>query len=132
MNRKIYIISILAFFMLFFSCNKKQLREKPPHLVSQETVKNMLIDVYMIESMVNAAPLEVDKKEYANSLYNELLKKYNVDKEQLNSFVAYYLSNKEDADEVFQAVNDRLDAMKIEIDNEEHAEKLIDSIEIVL
>ena len=88
------ILLLLAVLMLFSGCgNKKQVMEKPDHLINRITLVNILAESYLIESTLQMTPSDTISKEVlAQQYYKNLFDRYHITNEQFESSIAYYVS----------------------------------------
>lgn len=103
MNKlKTYVMALLAAMFLFPSCNsKKQVMEKPDHLINRITLVNILAESYLIESTLQVVPSDsIGKDELARRYYKDLFDRYHITGEQFESSIAYYISEEKSAEKL--------------------------------
>lgn len=88
--------------MLFSGCgNKKQVMEKPDHLINRITLVNILAESYLIESTLQMTPSDTISKEVlAQQYYKNLFDRYHITNEQFESSIAYYVSEEKSAEKL--------------------------------
>lgn len=96
------ILLLLAVLMLFSGCgNKKQVMEKPDHLINRITLVNILAESYLIESTLQMTPSDTISKEVlAQQYYKNLFDRYHITNEQFESSIAYYVSEEKSAEKL--------------------------------
>ena len=108
MNKiKTILIALVAFLTCFSGCNsKKQVMEKPDHLINRITLVNILADSYLIESTLQITPVDsvIGKTEMARLYYKDLFDRYQITNEQFESSVAYYISEEKSAEKLLNDV----------------------------
>lgn len=104
MNKiKTISIALIAFLTCFSSCNsKKQVMEKPEHLINRITLVNILAESYLIESTLQMTPADsiYGKSDLARLYYKDLFDRYQITNEQFESSVAYYVSEEKSAEKL--------------------------------
>lgn len=93
---------LLAAGVLFSACNsKKQVMEKPDHLINRITLVNILADSYLIESTLQMTGSDtISKDDLARLYYKDLFDRYHITNEQFESSVAYYISEEKSAEKL--------------------------------
>ena len=94
---------LVAVAVLFSGCNsKKQVMEKPDHLINRITLVNILADSYLIESTLQMSGRidTISKDELARLYYKDLFDRYQITNEQFESSVAYYISEEKSAEKL--------------------------------
>lgn len=107
-------------FFLFFigfcflvSCEQKAI-EKPDNLIEKEKMDDIIYDLTLLQAMRGSyqATLDSNKVDVANYIY----KKYKIDSLQFANSNRYYASDVAAYNRMFNRVNERLIANKIEAD----------------
>ena len=93
---------LLAAGVFFTACNsKKQVMEKPDHLINRITLVNILAESYLIESTLQLTkPDSIGKSDLARLYYKDLFDRYQITNEQFESSVAYYISEEKSAEKL--------------------------------
>ena len=93
---------LVAVAVLFSGCNsKKQVMEKPDHLINRITLVNILADSYLIESTLQMTGSDtISKDDLARLYYKDLFDRYHITNEQFESSVAYYISEEKSAEKL--------------------------------
>ena len=93
---------LVAVAVLFSGCNsKKQVMEKPDHLINRITLVNILADSYLIESTLQMTGNDtISKDDLARLYYKDLFDRYQITNEQFESSVAYYISEEKSAEKL--------------------------------
>ena len=109
-----YLLIIIAT-LLFFGCQDVKKPEKPQNLISQETMADILTDIYIS----NAARSVNNKllKEYNIKLDSVIYKKYEIDSLQFVESNAYYSSNLKTYTKIISSVEERLKLLQEEKDS---------------
>lgn len=107
MKTKVLLIILLALSLLV-SCNKKQLQKKPAQLIPVEKMTDIIAESYLIESMINFSSGDSSKQALTQNLYADLFRKYGITKEQYISSITYYLSEKDQANEILTESSEKL------------------------
>ena len=96
------ILFVLTVLVLFSGCkSKKQVMEKPEHLINRITLVNILAESYLIESTLQmSAPDSIGKNDLARLYYKDLFDRYHITNEQFESSVAYYISEEKSAEKL--------------------------------
>ena len=99
------VLVFLAAGVLFSACNsKKQVMEKPDHLINRITLVNILAESYLIESSLHMLPPDsIGRNDLARLYYKDLFDRYNITNEQFESSVAYYISEEKSAEKLLNA-----------------------------
>jgi len=103
MNKISHIIILFWIFATLLSgCgNKKQVMEKPDHLINRITLVNILAESYLIESTLQMTPPDTISKEVlAQQYYKDLFDRYHITNEQFESSIAYYVSEEKSAEKL--------------------------------
>lgn len=118
--RKVLYIS---FCFLFFACQHIVKPEKPEDLIPEDTMVELLAEIYL----GNAARTVDNTTMRKNGVKVDsfLFKKYNVDSLQFAKSNAYYASNLDTYNAIFQKIEQKLQALKTEEDNQK---LLLDSL----
>jgi len=126
MNKiKTILIASISFLTCFSGCNsKKQVMEKPDHLINRITLVNILADSYLIESTLQITPVDsvIGKTEMARLYYKDLFDRYQITNEQFESSVAYYISEEKSAEKLLNDVAALIVSKKSEMTMPENVE----------
>ena len=98
----IFIASLVSLACLSGCNSKKQVMEKPDHLINRITLVNILADSYLIESTLQMSGRidTISKDELARLYYKDLFDRYQITNEQFESSVAYYISEEKSAEKL--------------------------------
>ena len=122
MKKALYILSFL---LLFFGCQDIKRPEKPKNLISEATMVDVLVEVYL-----GNAARSVDNVAMRNKgvkIDSFLFKKYNIDSLQFAKSNAYYASDLNTYNAIFQQIKLKLEALKTE---ENNRKLLLDSLKL--
>jgi hypothetical protein len=110
---------------LFFACQHIEKPEKPENLIPEDTMVELLAEVYL-----GNAARSIDNKTMRKKgvkIDSFLFKKYNVDSLQFAKSNAYYASDLNKYNAIFQKIEAKLEALK----TEENTRKLrVDTLKI--
>ena len=119
MNKRflnILLISTILGIVAFSSCDGSKnspKTQKPDNLISKEKITDIMLDVYIVESVIYLKSQRgIDIGLYATVYYNSTFKKHNVTRKQFTSSLAYYLETDNNASSLFLDVINRLVAMQ--------------------
>ena len=95
---------VAAFILLTFSCKQKSV-ETPGHILEKEELVNVQVDLYMVEAAHNMNVLKPDSadSEY-KVLFETVLKKHNITREDYESSLRYYAIDNESLNEIYDSV----------------------------
>lgn len=100
--QKIFIISIILY---LFSCGYNAKPEKPQNIISEDTLKLILIDMHLAGSIINNSN---ETGLYQNKLKtkytNDIFKKYHIDSIIYDSTIKYYSHNPELFDKLYEEI----------------------------
>jgi len=102
-----------VFTLIFFGlltitgCHKKQIMDKPAHLIPYDKLVNIIVDSYLIESYVYMAPNDSDKEEMTKALYYDMFKRYKVTKDEFVSSIDYYFGDEDIANKMMTEASKR-------------------------
>lgn len=107
-KRNLILLFILLATLLMFGChNKRQVQEKPDHLISRNTMVNLIADCYIIESSIQTLTGDtIDKNTLSRQYYKELFNRYGVTREQFISSVEYYIGEESSAEKILSDASD--------------------------
>ena len=98
---RISLVLLAALTILAGCKSKKQVMEKPDHLISRITLVNILAESYIIESTLQFSPTDsIPKDELARQYYKDLFDRYHITNEQFESSIAYYVSEEKSAEKL--------------------------------
>ena len=96
--------------------SKKQVMEKPDHLINRITLVNILAESYIIESYLQVAPIDsIPKDELARRYYKGLFDRYKITNEQFESSIAYYISEEKSAEKLLNDASALIVSKKSEL-----------------
>lgn len=93
----------------FLACESKVDYQKPEKFIPKEQMIELLLDMHMAVGSSNLQNLKLEKNRNYMSLVYE---KYGVDSTQFKLNNIYYTSNIDEYEEIFEAVEQRLDKLK--------------------
>ena len=115
MKKLFYIV----FCLFFFGCQHIERPEKPENLIPEATMVEILSEVYLGNAARN-----IDNKTMRKTgvkIDSFLFKKYAIDSLQFAKSNAYYASNLDTYNAIFQKIEQKLESLK----NEENSRKLL-------
>ncbi|MCB0806064.1 MAG: DUF4296 domain-containing protein [Bacteroidales bacterium] len=117
-----YVIFI-AFIFLIQACTQKvEVSEvKPENLIPRDSMVDILVDMQIMESILmieqkRGSHSEVNEKKY--ELYNDILEKHNISKEEFDSSFVYYQNDLKVLDEIYADAITKLSKMKTNVNLE--------------
>jgi len=103
---KLLTITIL---LIVFACNKKTKYNESNFIIPPDTMVNIIKDIHLAEAYI--AYMQTTNSNTQNitiNTYNNLLKKHNISKQQLDSNLKYYANNPILLKEIYQKVVNEL------------------------
>ncbi len=101
----LYAICVLSLFSVFLiSCKQKSV-ETPGHILKKKELVDVQVDLYLVEAAHNMNVLKPDSAdtEYKN-LFETVMKKHNINKEDYESSLRYYAIDNESLNEIYDSV----------------------------
>ncbi|WP_255696405.1 DUF4296 domain-containing protein [Solitalea lacus] len=95
----------LLLILTIWSCSNKN---KPSDLIPKEKMKNILMDMHLVESRSFRISNSDSAKRVTKASYQFIFKKYKIDTAQLRSSLEYYLSEPELLDNMYEQMIDSL------------------------
>jgi len=106
-----YIIFLSVFFM---GCTSNTIIKKPDHLIPKNQMVDLLTDMIIASGAENIKNIDLER----NVNYFPLVfEKYGIDSTRFKESNYYYTSKIDDHEEILKKVDERLKAMKKEIDD---------------
>ncbi len=104
---KIYLLIITIF--ITFACNKNNKNPDNNIILNPDTMANIIKDIHITEAYIAYMQTSNSNTQY-NTIYayNNLLKKHNISKQQLDSNLKYYANNPIILKEIYQKVINEL------------------------
>ncbi len=103
------------FFIFLISCKQKSV-ETPGHIMEKKELVNLQVDLYMVEAAHNMNVLKQDSadSEY-KILFETILKKHNVTRDDYESSLRYYAIDNESLNEIYDSVMVKLTKLENEV-----------------
>lgn len=112
MKKISYIIFLGIFFM---GCTSNTIIKKPNHLIPKDQMVDLLTDLLIASGAENIKNIDLER----NVNYFPLVfEKYGIDSTRFKESNYYYTSKIDDHEEILKKVDERLKAMKKELDDE--------------
>ncbi|MBK5209583.1 MAG: DUF4296 domain-containing protein [Flavobacteriaceae bacterium] len=112
MKKISYIIFLGIFFM---GCTSNTIIKKPDHLIPKDQMVDLLTDLLIASGAENIKNIDLER----NVNYFPLVfEKYGIDGTRFKESNYYYTSKIDDHEEILKKVDERLKAMKKELDDE--------------
>lgn len=102
MRRLILLIAIVLFYT---ACNQNKL---PKGVIEKDEMLNVMLDMQLTDASLNQVFNNDTMKMYANSRYNYLFKKYNIDSATFSNSLKYYSMDPVELDSMYSLVSDSL------------------------
>lgn len=95
---------LAALVVLVFSCKQKSV-ETPGHILEKKQLVDVQVDLYLVEAAHNMNVLKPDSAdtEY-KTLFETVMKKHNINKEDYESSLRYYAIDNESLNEIYDSV----------------------------
>lgn len=103
------LMILFLIIITFLACESKVDYQKPEKFIPKEQMIELLLDMHMAVGSSNLPNLKLEKNRNYMSLVYE---KYGVDSTQFKLNNIYYTSNIDEYEEIFEAVEQRLDKLK--------------------
>lgn len=103
------LMILFLIIITFLACESKVDYQKPEKFIPKEQMIELLLDMHMAVGSSNLQNLKLEKNRNYMSLVYE---KYGVDSTQFKLNNIYYTSNIDEYEEIFEAVEQRLDKLK--------------------
>lgn len=103
------LLALFYALIFFSSCNVNQSGEE---VVDEEEMVNVLIDMHLVDAVMNYRSNQDSLQMEANSRYNYIFKKHNIDSTTFSNSLKYYTSKNEVMLEIYDQVLDSLTAME--------------------
>lgn len=125
LKKSLTILSLFLFGIFSFSCHKKQLQEKPSHLISYDEIVELTAYSYIIESESLLAPGYSDsaKQAYSGQLYQCLFENHDISKDDYIVSLEFYLKDEDQANKLNEDVSIRLEKLRQEYTGEKEEKK---------
>jgi hypothetical protein len=93
-----------TFVFLVFSCKQKSV-ETPGHILEKKELVEIQVDLYLVEAAHNMNVLKPERAdtEY-KTLFETVMKKHNITKEDYESSLRYYAIDNESLNEIYDSV----------------------------
>ncbi len=101
-------ITVILFLSSFFACGPSA-DKIPDNVLSKDKMKEVLIDIHLLEGIVNVSGFQEDTANAKFKLMQEqLFQKHGIKKIQFDSSMAYYAHHLPQMDEIYEAVMDTI------------------------
>lgn len=116
------ILYLLAFILLLIqpACTRKLVDESvPPNdLIPQEQMVDIILDLHVYDAIMNTMKRKPKKaqKEESFYLYNSVIEKHNISREQFRASFKYYQQDMEVMDKIYEEVAKKLNIMKSDVE----------------
>lgn len=120
------IMLILPLFIITAGCIEREKEPKPPRIIPQDKISQILTDLYMADGLLNQPQIrkEFDYKDSTEN-YMDIIESYGYTKEELDENISYlFVSNPKKLEAVYDRVLANLS--RIEADNISELEKTTD------
>ncbi len=116
--RSIGIYIVLVTFIILSGCTTdiSMKKEKPPaDLIPRDTMVNVIVDMHLYDAVIKEM-----QKEHRNVkrskvyLYQTVMEKYHITREQFESSLLYYQQDLDEYDKIYDDVIEKLSKMKAE------------------
>lgn len=108
-------ISYIIFFGVFFmGCTSNTIIKKPDHLIPKNQMVDLLTDMLIASGGENIKNSNLERNV---NYYPLVFEKYGIDSTQFKESNYYYTSRIDDHEEILKKVDERLKALKKELDN---------------
>ncbi len=95
---------LIAFIFLTFSCKQKSV-ETPGQILEKKELVDIQVDLYLVEAAHNMNVLKPDSADTEYKiLFETVLKKHNITKEDYESSLRYYAIDNESLNEIYDSV----------------------------
>lgn len=97
-------IILIGIALVTFSCSQEQV-ETPGHILEKDELVDVQVDLYLAEAAHNMSVLKPDSAdtEY-KSLFEMVLKKHNITKQDYESSLRYYAIDNESLNEIYDSM----------------------------
>lgn len=107
--KKIFIVSSVL--LLIFSCEDKNVPQKPQNLISEDKMVDVLIDLSLISSAKGINKKVIENNGVTPDKY--VFRKHNIDSIQFSESNAYYAYFIDDYSDIYNRVKDSLEKLKL-------------------
>lgn len=117
MDRKLILTSLL---ILFLSACQNSKDELPEGVIAKSKMIKILTEVHILEASINYENISIGiRNQYNSTHYQELFKRFEVDKVSFDTSLVYYKQNLEQFKEIYDSVFYNLDQKKKLLEEEE-------------
>ncbi len=115
---KRHIIYIVISLIVISGCTTdiSEKKEKPPaNLIPRDEIVNVIVDMHLYDAAIKEKQKkhrDILKSKYY--LYQTVMEKYNITREQFESSLKYYQQDLDDYDKIYDDVIEKLSKMKAE------------------
>lgn len=113
---------LLVFILLIIqpACTRKLSEDPipPDNLIPQEQMVDIILDLHVYDAIMNTMkrkPKKVQKEE-SFYLYNSVIEKHNISREQFRASFKFYQNDIEVMDKIYEEVAKKLNTMKSEVE----------------
>ncbi|MEZ5197170.1 MAG: DUF4296 domain-containing protein [Bacteroidales bacterium] len=128
MKNNILFIGFVLWSVFLSNCTQSiDKRSKPPDdLLSREEMVDIIVDLELYDAIINTESKKKDNKDTVNykkfHLYNSILEKHSITREQFNRSFEYYQNDLDFLDGIYADVITRLSKMKTDADQAKEEE----------
>ena len=121
--KQTFIVFIVLFTLIFESGCTEKVRKKqlpPDDLIPREEMVDIIVDMHLYDAIIwKEQKTKTRKIQYEKFfLYESILDKYHIDREQFESSMNFYQSDLDVLDEIYADVITKLSIMKSEMEKE--------------
>jgi hypothetical protein len=122
MKQSSFVIAVLVSLIFQLGCTEK-VREKqvpPEDLIPRDEMVDVIVDMHLYDAIIWKKQKNKIKKIQFDKffLYESILEKYHISREQFESSMSYYQSDLEVLDEIYADVITKLSILKSETEKE--------------
>ncbi len=122
MKRVLIIFIIFSSLIIQSGCTEKVRKKQlpPDNLIPREEMVDIIVDMHLYDAIIwKEQKTKTRKIQYEKFfLYESILEKYHISREQFESSMGYYQSDLEVLDEIYADVITKLSIMKSEMEKE--------------
>ena len=119
-------ISVIFLIVGLYSCTQQLNNEleKPENFISHEQMVDILVDMQLMEEIISSSiKPRVEKDEEKYLLYQSIMVKHNINKEQFKESYYYYKDKLEELDQIYEEVSVKLQLIQSDLKEEKEIEK---------
>lgn len=108
MKRGHRLLFLPLLLLLLSCCDHKPERHRPPELIEESKMVEMLTDQLLIEAVIFEMPVDSNKQVFTRQYYAGWFKKYNVTQKQFEESLDYYFNDDKDVERIMTQVQKNL------------------------